>query len=49
MNWYGIWALKKMGLARHVYKVNLNNLPPKPALTRDVQAEAVMAAAAGND
>jgi hypothetical protein len=49
MNWYGIWALKKMGLARHIYKVNLEHLPPKPALVRDVQADAVMAAAAGND
>jgi hypothetical protein len=48
MNWYGIWALKKLGLARHVYKVELDKLPPKPALTRDVQAS-VLAAAAGND
>jgi hypothetical protein len=38
-----------MGLARHIYKVNLENLPPKPQLVRDVQAEAVLAAAAGND
>jgi stearoyl-CoA desaturase (delta-9 desaturase) len=49
LNWYGIWALKKLGLARHVYKVNLDNLPPKPALVRDVEAAAVMATAAGND
>jgi fatty-acid desaturase len=49
MNWYGIWALKKLGLARHVYKVTLDNLPPKPALVRDVKAASVMAAAAGND
>src|SRR5271167_4098921 len=49
MNWYGIWALKKMGLARHVYKVTLENLPPKPQLVRDVEAAAVMAAVAGND
>jgi sn-1 stearoyl-lipid 9-desaturase len=49
MNWYGIWALKKLGLARHVYKVDLEKLPPKPALVRDVKAAAVLAAAAGND
>jgi hypothetical protein len=48
MNWYCIWALKKLGLARHVYKVALDNLPPKPALVRDVKAAAVLAAA-GND
>ena len=48
MNWYGIWALKKIGLARHVYKVSLDNLPPKPPLIRDVKAAEVMAAA-GND
>src|SRR6202163_4353703 len=45
MNWYGIWALKKLGLARHVYKVDLDRLPPKPALTRDVKAAEVMVAA----
>ena len=48
MNWYGIWTLKKLGLARHVYKVALDNLPPKPPLMRDVKAAEVMAAA-GND
>ena len=48
-NWYCIWALKKLGLARHVYKVTLDNLPPKPALLRDVKAAEVMTAAAGND
>ena len=35
-NWYGIWALKKLGLARHVYRLTLENLPPKPALVRDL-------------
>jgi stearoyl-CoA desaturase (delta-9 desaturase) len=49
INWYGIWALKKLGLARHVYKVDLDRLPPKPALTRDVKAAEVLVAAAGND
>jgi hypothetical protein len=41
LNWYGIWALKKLGLARHIYKVRLNNLPPKPALTRDPNASPI--------
>jgi hypothetical protein len=26
VNWYGIWALKKLGLARHVYRVKLSEL-----------------------
>jgi fatty-acid desaturase len=26
MNWYGIWTLKKLGLARHVYHVKLSEL-----------------------
>ena len=26
MNWYGIWTLKKLGLARHVYRVKLSEL-----------------------
>jgi fatty-acid desaturase len=25
-NWYGIWTLKKLGLARHVYRVKLSEL-----------------------
>jgi signal transduction histidine kinase len=49
MNWYGIWMLKKLGLARHVYKIELDHLPPKPPLVRDVEAAAVLVAAAGND
>jgi hypothetical protein len=32
-----------------VYKVQLDKLPPKPALVRDLKASEVMAAAAGND
>jgi len=34
LNWYAIWTLKKLGLARHVYKIELDHLPPKPALVR---------------
>ncbi|HEY8670545.1 MAG TPA: acyl-CoA desaturase, partial [Terriglobales bacterium] len=26
LNWYGIWTLKKLGLARHVYRVKLDQL-----------------------
>jgi stearoyl-CoA desaturase (delta-9 desaturase) len=26
VNWYGIWALKKLGLARHIYRVKLDEL-----------------------
>jgi stearoyl-CoA desaturase (delta-9 desaturase) len=29
LNWYGIWALKKLGLARHVYRVKLSELQKK--------------------
>jgi len=32
INWYGIWILKKLGLARHVYRVRLSKLPSRPAL-----------------
>jgi sn-1 stearoyl-lipid 9-desaturase len=32
LNWYGIWMLKKLGLARHVYRVRLEKLPPVPAV-----------------
>jgi fatty-acid desaturase len=49
MNWYGIWLMKKLGLARHVYKLTLDNLPPKPPLVRDLQPGAAVATAAGND
>jgi stearoyl-CoA desaturase (delta-9 desaturase) len=30
LNWYGIWTLKKLGLARHVYRVRLSELENKP-------------------
>ena len=50
MNWYGIWLLKKLGLARHVYMLTLDNLPPKPPLVGDLTAaELVASPAAGND
>jgi sn-1 stearoyl-lipid 9-desaturase len=32
INWYGIWALQKLGLARHVYRVRLEKLPSQPAI-----------------
>ncbi len=31
-NWYGIWTLRKLGLARHVYRVKLSQLPATPKL-----------------
>ena len=50
MNWYGIWALKKLGLARHIYKIQLDRLPPKPELTKNLAtAAALTATASGND
>jgi len=40
LNWYGIWTLKKLGLARHVYRVKLSELPQKPAANvADAQPE----------
>jgi stearoyl-CoA desaturase (delta-9 desaturase) len=36
LNWYGIWAMKQVGLARHVYRVKLSEL-------RDREAEKVTA------
>jgi stearoyl-CoA desaturase (delta-9 desaturase) len=26
LNWYGIWTLKKLGLAQHVYRVQLSKM-----------------------
>jgi len=51
MNWYGIWALKKLGLARHVYRVRMSKLPPTPAVlnpitTLDLRATTSSAASA---
>src|SRR5260370_33697284 len=46
MNWYGIWALKRLGLARHECKVALDRIPPRPCLARDVKTTAVLPAAA---
>lgn len=36
LNWYGIWFLKKLGLARHIYRVQLDHLPARPPLTQHV-------------
>lgn len=38
LNWYGIWALQKLHLARHVYRVKLTSLPPTPPLTTQAPA-----------
>ena len=37
-NWYGIWALKKLGLARHIYRVRLSKLPSTPPLESSLTA-----------
>jgi sn-1 stearoyl-lipid 9-desaturase len=36
INWYGIWILKKLGLARHVYRVRLSKLPVTPPLVKSI-------------
>ncbi|MGH9567887.1 MAG: hypothetical protein ACRD4I_18095, partial [Candidatus Angelobacter sp.] len=38
MNWYGIWVLKKLGLARHIYRVKIDQLPVAPPLTGSLAA-----------
>jgi len=38
LNWYGIWLLKRLGLARHVYRVRLDALPELPPLVRPADA-----------
>jgi stearoyl-CoA desaturase (delta-9 desaturase) len=35
LNWYGIWVLQKLGLAKQVYTVNLSSLNPQPAPEED--------------
>jgi stearoyl-CoA desaturase (delta-9 desaturase) len=35
LNWYGIWVLQKLGLAKQVYTVNLSSLKPQPAPEED--------------
>ena len=49
MNWYGIWLLKKLHLARHVYRLKINDLPQIPPLTKHVEATGVVSAAATGD
>lgn len=50
LNWYGIWALKKLGLARHVYRIKLDDLPVQPALvgSKGAMLEAI-SSASGSD
>jgi hypothetical protein len=50
MNWYGIWALKKLGLARHVYQVKLSQLPSTPEPSRlESSIQIAAPAAVGSD
>lgn len=37
-NWYGIWALQKLHLARHIYRVKLTSLPSTPPLANSAPA-----------
>ncbi len=37
-NWYGIWALQKLHLARHIYRVKLTSLPSTPPLANSAAA-----------
>jgi len=39
VNWYGIWALKKLGLARHVYRVRLSELRKKSTLPAQPESQ----------
>ncbi len=32
LNWYGIWILHKLGLARQLYRVRLSELPARPTV-----------------
>ena len=36
LNWYGIWTLKKLGLARHIYRIKLDHLPINPPLVKQI-------------
>ena len=51
VNWYGIWALKKLGLARHIYQVKLSNLPnqPEPSHVPDSPIQIAIPSALGSD
>jgi hypothetical protein len=41
MNWYGIWALKKLGLAHQVYRVKLSELRRQEEEEKEEVAAAV--------
>jgi len=43
LNWYGIWALKKLKLARHVYRVKLSELPAEKQDVPVAQGELIQA------
>jgi stearoyl-CoA desaturase (delta-9 desaturase) len=35
LNWYGIWALSKLGLAKNVYRLKLKDLTTTPEIQED--------------
>jgi stearoyl-CoA desaturase (delta-9 desaturase) len=43
LNWYGIWALKQLKLARHVYRVKLSDLPAEKQDVPVAQGELIQA------
>jgi fatty-acid desaturase len=49
LNWYGIWTLKKLGLAKQVYCVELGNETKKPAKAADAIPAHVAAGATTPD
>jgi stearoyl-CoA desaturase (delta-9 desaturase) len=42
LNWYGIWVLQKLGLAKQVYAVKLSDLQAQPAKAEDSQLGAMV-------
>jgi sn-1 stearoyl-lipid 9-desaturase len=46
LNWYGIWVLEKVGLAKQVYRVHLDALEQKAAALKQAAADALPAAPA---
>jgi stearoyl-CoA desaturase (delta-9 desaturase) len=47
-NWYGIWAMKKLGLARQVYHVKLSQLPAIPPLVESASPLALTTSSAAS-
>jgi sn-1 stearoyl-lipid 9-desaturase len=48
LNWYGIWILKKLGLARQVYHVRLSKLPARPPVLSPITTLDLAATSSGD-